>query len=236
VKPSQGHQYFEAFRRKMVRADGFDQMLAAYREATEAGFEVMLQEFIPGGSSQGVNYNSYSWGGETLVEFTAGKIRNAPRDTGSPCCIKSARVPEVLEPGRKILRAMGFEGFACTEFKRDPRDGIYKLMEVNGRHNLSSLLAVRCGVNFPWIHYQHLIHHKRPSACHYVTDIYWIDILRDISVSPGYLFQERCSPIQLLKPYFAPHVLAVPDHTDSMPFRKQCTRLARNGLRLLRAS
>ena len=29
--------------------------------------------------------------------------------------------------------------------KRDARDGRYKLLEINARHNMSSLLAVRCG-------------------------------------------------------------------------------------------
>jgi D-aspartate ligase len=126
VKPCQGHQYYDVFRKKMVNAHNLDQLVAAYREAADVGLEVMLQEFIPGGASEGVNYNSYSWGGETLVEFTAAKLRNAPRDTGSPCCNMSAVIPEVIEPGRKILQAMGFYGYACTEFKRDPRDGVYK--------------------------------------------------------------------------------------------------------------
>lgn len=236
VKPSQGHLYFERFRKKMVRTDNLGQMLGAYREATDAGFEVMLQEFIPGDPSQGVNYNSYSWNGSALVEFTAAKIRNAPRDTGSPCVAVSEHIPEVIEPGRKILQAMGFYGYACTEFKRDPRDGVYKLMEVNGRHNLSSLLAVRCGINFPWIHYEHLIHNKLPSPCDYQTGMYWIDLIRDISVAPGYLFQERYSPTRYLKPYLGPHVFAVPDSGDRKPFTKQCTRLAKTALRRPRAS
>ncbi len=214
VKPSQGHQYFEVFRRKMVKADDLDQMLAAYREATDAGFEVMLQEFIPGDSAQGVNYNSYSWGGETLVEFTAAKIRNAPRDTGSPCCNMSAHVPEVIEPGRRILQAMGFDGYACTEFKRDPRDGVYKLMEVNGRHNLSSLLAVRCGINFPWIHYEHLVHGKLPSACRLSRRACTGSTSSGTSAcSPGIFSRERYSLMQYLKPYFSPHVFAIPDCT-----------------------
>lgn len=226
VKPCQGHQYFEIFRRKMVMAEDLDTLISAYKEATDAGFEVMLQEFIPGGASQGVNYNSYSFGGEALVEFTAAKIRNAPRDTGSPCAALSQHIPQVIEPGRKILRAMGFDGFACTEFKQDPRDGIHKLMEVNGRHNLSSLLAVHCGINFPWIHYEHLVHGALPSAMDYRTGLYWIDVLRDISASGGYLFGERHSPLRYLKPYFSPHVFAVPDLSDPKPFGKQCARIA----------
>lgn len=48
----------------------------------------------------------------------------------------SAAVPEIVEPGRRIVRGMGIEGFANVEFKRDERDGRYKLMEVSGRANL----------------------------------------------------------------------------------------------------
>lgn len=177
-----------------------------------------------------MNYNSYSWGGEALVEFTAAKIRNAPRDTGSPCCNVSAHVPEVVEPGRKILKAMGFDGYACTEFKRDARDGVYKLMEVNGRHNLSSLLAVRCGINFPWIQYEHLVNGMLPSACDYEAGMYWIDLVRDISALPGYLVKERYPLTQYFQPYSRPHVFAILDPKDPKPFRKRCTGLIKMAL------
>ena len=78
-------------------------------------------------------------------------------------------------------------------------------MEVNGRHNLSSLLAVRCGINFPWIQYEHLVHGKLPSACDYETGMYWIDLVRDISVAPRLSASRSDTPLtQYLKPYFAP--------------------------------
>ena len=138
------------------------------REANEAGFEVMLQEFIPGDSTQGVNYNSYSWGGRHPGRVHRCEDKECSARHGVSLLQRECDTfPRCIEPGRRILRAMDFDGYACTEFKRDPRDGVYKLMEVNGRHNLSSLLAVRCGVNFPWIHYEHLVHGKQPSAHSY---------------------------------------------------------------------
>jgi D-aspartate ligase len=233
VKPSQGHRYFEVFGRKMVKADDRDQMLCAYREATEAGLEVMLQEFIPGDPSEGVNYNAYSCNGGVCTEFTAAKIRNAPRDTGSPCAAVSKEIPEVLESGRKILQAVGYAGYACTEFKRDPRDGVYKLMEVNGRHNLSTLLAVRCGINFPWLHYEHLMHGKPPTTNEYQTGVYWIDIVRDLSVAPHYLLQKRYPLRDFARPYFNPHVNAILDRRDLRPFAKRCLHVLGKGLERL---
>lgn len=217
VKPCQSHLYFERFKCKMVRAENFDQMLAAWREASQAGLETMLQELIPGDDAQGVNYNSYMWDGEPLAEFTAAKVRNAPPELGSPRVVVSRHVPEILEPGRKILKAMGFQGYSCTEFKKDARDGVYKLMEVNGRHNRSGMLAVSCGANFPWMQYKHLVLGEKPLPCEYRTEVYWIDIPRDLGFSLKFFRQEKYSLADYLRPYRSPHVFAVLDGNDPKP-------------------
>lgn len=227
VKPVQGHRYFEHFRTKMVQVDNFDQMLAAYRQADDAGFEVMLQEVIPGDDSLGVNYNAYFWDGEARAEFTAQQIRNGPPEFGSPRVVLSKQIPEVIEPGRKMLRALGFYGYSCTEFKMDPRDGVYKLMEVNGRHNRSSLLAIRCGINFPWLQYQHLVCGELPSACEFESGVYWSDIVRDLGYSLKYRRQESYSLSQYAKPYREPHVFANFDLRDPLPVIKEWTSLIR---------
>jgi len=223
VKPCQSHLYYAVFKQKMVRVENLDQLIKSYQEAAEAGLDVMLQELIPGGDDCGVNYNAYFCDGEPLAEFTGQKLRNAPPTFGSPRVVMSDHVPEVIEPGRKILRAMGFYGYACTEFKKDPRDGVYKLMEVNGRHNLSTLLAVKCGLNFPWIHYQHLVNGEKPQSSDYRTGVYWIDLIRDVGYSLKSFRQERYSPLQYAKPYFKPHVFAILDWRDPKPFIKRCS-------------
>ena len=226
VKPSQSHRFFEVFRTKMFRVENQAELMAAYQRAANAGLEVMLQELIPGEASCGANYNSYWAGNQPLVEFTARKIRNAPPDFGSPCVVSSAPVPEILEPGRKILNALHFDGYACTEFKQDPRDGVYKLIEVNGRHNLSTLLAVRSGVNFPVIHYRHLVLGEIPHPATYREDIYWIDLTRDLFYN---LFRTR-SDEGFFAPYWRKHVFAILDFKDPQPFLKRCAELAKSAL------
>src|SRR5262245_20492808 len=138
VKPSRGDRFVARFGTKMFRVTNAAELLESYDRAVGAGCDVVLQEFIPGADEDGVNYNSYWVDGQPAVEFTAAKIRGGPPRLGSPRVLVSRRVPEVIEPGRAILRALGFSGYACTEFKRDARDGRFKLMEVNGRHNLST--------------------------------------------------------------------------------------------------
>jgi D-aspartate ligase len=227
VKPVESHLYFALFKRKIVRVENVDQMLTAYRQAAAARLEVVLQELIPGEDSLGVNYNSYYWNGEATVEFTAQKIRNAPPELGSPCAAKSQVIPDVLAFGRRILKAMNFYGYSCTEFKQDPRDGIFKLMEVNGRHNLSTLLAVRCGMNFPWLHYQHLVDGIVPHQNTFQENIYWVDVERDLA----YFSRQKTSLTQFLAPYFKPHVSAVLDWKDPAPFVKRYSDFIKKALR-----
>ncbi|MCZ7545989.1 MAG: hypothetical protein M5R40_21805 [Anaerolineae bacterium] len=231
MKPCQSHLFYDQFKRKMVRVENLDEMLVAYRQAADAGLDVMLQEIIPGDDTHGVNYNAYVWEGQPLVEFTAEKVRNAPPWLGSPRVAISKAIPEVIEPGRAILNAMGFYGYSCSEFKRDARDGVYKLMEVNGRHNLSSLLAVRCGVNFPWLQYQHLVHGETPSARAADTGVYWIDFTRDVGYSAMYWRKERYTLRQYLRPYLRPHVFAIWDRKDPRPFLRRCSHLVRVAFR-----
>ena len=229
VKPSQGHLYKAAFGSKMRRVDRSDQLVNAYREATDVGLEVMLQELIPGPDGNGANYNSYRWGGgDPLVEFTARKIRGSPPELGSPRVARSEELPDVVGPGRAILQAMDFSGFSCTEFKLDARDGVWKLMEVNGRHNLSSLLAVRCGVNFPLLQYRHLIEGITPTANDYEQGVYWIDLIRDTACNVGYLRREPYRFRDYVEPYRRPHVFAIWDLHDPKPFFIRLANLIRS--------
>lgn len=232
VKPCQSHRYYEVFRRKVVMVHNRNELLSAYREAREAALEVMLQEYIPGDDSCGVNYNSYVWDGRALVEFTAEKVRLSPPVFGVPRVVRSRHVQEIIGPGRRMLDALGFYGYSCMEFKLDVRNGVYKFMEVNGRHNRSALLSVRCGINFPWLQYRHLVLGEPPGKFSYRKGVYWIDEFRDFAHSAKYFRAEGYSLVDYLRPYFGRKVFAVFDRRDLRPFFKRIAVLANSTLRM----
>jgi len=217
VKPELSHVYRELVGVKWTRVDCTEEALSAYAFARSHSLEVVLQELIPGDEQCGAVYNSYFWNGEPLVEFTSKKIRNSPPDTGSPSVVVSEWMPEVAEQGRRLLRAVKFSGYSCTEFKRDPRDGRYKVMEVNARHNLSSLLATRCGLNFAWMQYQHLVDGILPVQRDYEQGVYWIDVTRDLRNFRHYLRRPGYSLGDFLAPYRRQRVFAVLDRHDVGP-------------------
>ena len=222
LKPCYGHQYFELFKRKMVRVDNFDQMLSEFKLFLKVDCEAMIQELIPGDDTHGINYNSFIYNNATLVEFTAKKIRLSPPNFGFPCVIVSKHIPQVIEAGRKILKALGYYGYSCTEFKKDARNGEYKLMEVNGRINLSVLHALKCGINFPEIMYNDAINRELPSGHIYKKGIYWIDSTKDIATYILYRKKKIISFRQFIKPYLSQKVFAIFDINDIKPFIKRC--------------
>jgi D-aspartate ligase len=233
VKPRHSHRYFERFGSKMAIARTHDELSRAWNEANGLGLEVVVQEFVPGDDDQGVNYNAYVCEGCPAVEFTARKLRLSPPQIGFPRVVVSAEVPEVIEPGRRLLSGMGFHGFANVEFKKDARDGAYKLMEVNGRLNNSGLLSVRAGINFPWIIYRHLVQGELPpSGLAQRNGIYWISLPSDPVRSVSEFSSRRLTLRHYLRPYLRPHVFDILDRRDLRPLLAKLAMTLRGRLHL----
>ena len=230
LKPSQSHLFYARFGSKLVVVRDEPELTRHWRAARDAGLDVVLQELVPGPDSAVVNYNAYTWGDGPGVEFTARQLRKAPPHLGSPRVVVSERIDEVLEAGRSTLGALGFEGFACTELKRDERDGRYKVLDVNGRHNLSGLLAVRCGINFPLLQYRHLMYGELPERRDFEPGVCWTDFFRDAGYGLRYLLEERLSPWEHLAPYLGRGCDAVFDRADLRPFVGRGRSLAASAL------
>ena len=217
VKPSQSHLFAARFGRKMALVHDDAELAEHFGAALRARIDVVLQEVVPGDDGEAVNYNAYRCEGRPAVEFTARQLRKAPPRFGSPRAVVSARVDEVLEPGRRMLDALGLEGFACIELKRDARDGRYKVLDVNGRPNLSGILAVRCGVNFPLLQYRHLMYGEPPRAGPAAEGVYWTDVFRDAAYTLRYGRSERRPLRSYVAPYLARHCDATVELADLRP-------------------
>ena len=71
----------------------------------------------------------------------------------------------------ELLREIEWEGIAMVEYRFDPRDKSFVLMEVNGRYWGSLFIAVKCGMDFPYYDWQ-IAHGEQPT----VPDKYRIGI------------------------------------------------------------
>ena len=112
---------------------------------------------------------------------------------------------------------MGYSGFACVEWKQDSRDGQYRLIEINARQNLSSTLAVSCGIDFPWIEYCDRLGLDAQHEDRFEEGRYWIDFVRDAGTT---MLEHRSEPygvVDYVRPYVSRHCHAHWSWRDPAP-------------------
>ena len=222
IKPYESHKYFDYYKRKMTIVNTPAELMFHTEDALINNFRVMLQELIPGDDTQGINFNCLRLNGKIRQQFFARKVRLTQNGFGVPVVVKSSeKIPGIYDYTENILNRMNFSGFACTEFKFDSRDNQYKLMEVNGRHNRSGLLALKSGINFPLLEYNYLVKNIISPPADYKYNIYWIDEFRDIETAARRIFLERYNFIRFIKPYLYKHIFAVFSISDIAPFLKR---------------
>ncbi len=114
----------------------------------------MVQEFIPpGGSSYGV-FLLFNKDSEPRAVFVHKRLREFPVKGGPSTLRESVHKPELVDMSIKLLKSINWYGVAMVEFKEDPRDGQYKIMEINPRFWGSLPLAIVAGVDFPYLLYK----------------------------------------------------------------------------------
>jgi predicted ATP-grasp superfamily ATP-dependent carboligase len=143
--------------RKAFRVDSAEQLRQEYERLQAVSPELLIQEMIPGPADQIVVLGGYvDEKSEPLGYFTARKLLQSPDDFGTGCLVQSEPIPEIVDPTLKLWRALNYQGMAEVEYKYDPRDGHYKLIEINTRHWDQHQLGRASGINLTWAAYCHL--------------------------------------------------------------------------------
>jgi D-aspartate ligase len=169
IKPSDNIIFKRIYRRQAFLVELPGELEEAYEKAEP--YEPMVQEFIPGG-------DEFLWtlgaaiaeDGNVLATFSGHKLRQTRENMGSARVGEAVWDDEVVDSGLALLRALGFYGVAQVEWKRDPRDGRLKLIEVNPRLWQWHGLAGACGADVTLAAYWDLVGDRRPAktteGCH----------------------------------------------------------------------
>ena len=161
VKPERPIGFKQRFRRQAFRCESVSEVEDAYGRAE--AFGPMVQELVPGGDDALFTVGSYiSRDGRPLGVFSGRKLRQTPPGIGTCRVGEAVWVQETVDAALALLRAFGYFGLSQVEFKRDARDGRFKLMEINPRLWQWHGLASACGVDLPLIAYADLTGHALP--------------------------------------------------------------------------
>jgi D-aspartate ligase len=180
IKPLVGHVWREHYRGdKAIRVDGAPALVDWFEQILAAEQPALVQSLVVGPNTNHCKVCGYFDGdGQARAIICMRKIRQYPVDFGVGTLMETVIEPEVRELGLRLFRAMRWRGPGSIEFKRDDRDGRWKLIELNPRLWQQHGLAEVCGMNFPLLQYLDLT--GQPVTVEtYRPGVRWLDEFRD---------------------------------------------------------
>lgn len=182
IKPSIRDHFYNKIKTKAFRINNREELVRIYQWVCSIidPSEVLVQEFIPGGPDYLFSFCPFFKDGKTLASVMARRARQHPMDFGhASTYAELVDIPVIKDIGEKFLRLIGYYGIAEVEFMQDPRDGKYKLLEVNPRVWGWHTLAIAAGVDFPYILYQDAIGNPIEFPIH-LNNVKWVRLTTDV--------------------------------------------------------
>jgi predicted ATP-grasp superfamily ATP-dependent carboligase len=142
--------------------------------------EVMIQELIPGDGRDQFAYCAFFKEKKPVATMVAQRRRQHPAEFGrASTFVQTVEVPELEDLSARFLRAIDYYGLVELEYKRDPRDGQYKLLDVNARTWGYHSLGPAAGVDFPYLLYADQTG-SPVQPCRAEPDFRWIRLATDL--------------------------------------------------------
>ena len=157
-------------------------LLARYDEASAVSdpSAIMIQEVIPGGGDAQLSFAALCRSGDALASVVARRTRQWPMDFGrASTFVETVEAPQVEELAARVLRTLGFDGIVELEFKRDPRDGRLKLLDINPRVWGWHTLGRAAGVDFPYLLWR-MVHGEPVARVRGRAGVRWVRALTDV--------------------------------------------------------
>jgi len=168
LKPRHGHVFRRHIDGKLLVIKTEAELTQAFERLDGLGIEVILTEIIAAESDDYCSYYSYlDEHGQPLYHFTKRKLRQYPVRFGSGTYHQTDWNPEVAEIGLRFFQGVGLRGVGNVEFKLDPKDGKYKLIECNPRFTMAHELIEGCGLPMALFVYNRLAGRDLPKMTDY---------------------------------------------------------------------
>ena len=110
-----------------------EQLISLIKSGSIIPDEYVFQEYIPHTDYHYGVYLMFDQEGECSYSVVVQSCRQYPVDGGPGCFIRTIHNEQIKRDSERLLKAMDWKGFGHVGLIMDPRDGIAKVMEINGR-------------------------------------------------------------------------------------------------------
>ncbi|MBA7630451.1 D-aspartate ligase [subsurface metagenome] len=195
IKPAIVKKFYNVFGKKVFVVNNETELKEFYDRTVEVipTEEILFQEYIPGGSAVQYSFCPMFKEGKVLTRIMARRLRQHPIDFGhASTFVETVKIPELEETGSKFLKAINYYGIAEIEYMKDPRDGQYKLLEINPRLWGWHTISRKAGVNLPYHFFQDILGNEVQSNG-YLEGIKWVRMITDIPTVVKEIFKRKMS-------------------------------------------
>lgn len=182
LKPALTFKLEQITDKKLYIAADQEELLDCSRDLAERNMEYVIQEIVPGRNEDQFSLAGYCGPeGEIQGYVMTNKLRQ--KDFGAGTFVAGADIPALFDIGRKILKTLQYQGIFEIEFRKDLRDGSFKIIEINPRCWSQLMLATRMKVNVAYRAYCDLssdVKHREQMFSSGKKK-YWMNFERDLS-------------------------------------------------------
>jgi predicted ATP-grasp superfamily ATP-dependent carboligase len=221
IKPAVMHKFYAKFKKKVYLAHNLNELVQMYQKTCSAidPAEVMIQEIIPGGADTLYSCGCFFAQGTLKGSCIGKRCRQIPMDFGKATTyVKSVEIPQLRSDSVKLLSAIDYYGLAEVEFMEDPRDGVFKLLEINPRSWKWHTLAIKSGVDLPYLIYSDLVDGYTGPELTAQLNVKWMELISDLYISASEILKRRLSLHDYIDSFRGNLEFAIASWDDPKPF------------------
>lgn len=151
LKPTDSQSFSQLFGVKAFTVTDRADAAKRLHQMHQAGIGAIAQEYIPGPPDRHYFIDGFvDRSSRVQALFSRRRFRMFPTDYGNSTFMQTVGLDSVssaVEGLQVLLNDLSYRGIFSAEFKHDPRDGSFRLLEVNVRPWWFVEFATRCGVN-----------------------------------------------------------------------------------------
>lgn len=182
LKPAVNHHFFPHTNVKALPVGSFAELQQRFAQMSLyiSPDAILAQERIPGGGENQFSLCALCKEGRVLASIVAQRRRQYPIEFGNASTfVQTVEQPIVEAAGRRFLENIGFDGIGEVEFKFDPRDSKFKILDANLRPWGWHTLGMAAGVDFAHLLFQQktgvkiqpIVTHRKASWVREITDL-----------------------------------------------------------------
>jgi len=181
IRPSISQHFSKLFGKKGFVANSDQELLRYSTIVSKFKIDIMLQEIVPGPDTNiyGISgfFNRQS---KPLAFFAYHRLKTWPPVFGNSSLMESVplrKLPLLKETITRYLQSIGYYGIMDAEFKLDPRDNRFKLLEINARSWWQNSFPTKCGLNIILKAYLDAVGEEIEYSEVYTTGLKWINFV-----------------------------------------------------------